>query len=48
MLTIAAEGDYEGVAHSIADPVPEWLPLALAHFGQWIGGDTQMSDFSIS
>jgi hypothetical protein len=40
MLTIAAEGDYERVAHSIADPVPEWLPLALAHFGQWIGGDT--------
>ena len=40
MLSIAAEGDFEGVARSIADPAPEWLPIALAHFGQWIGGDT--------
>jgi hypothetical protein len=39
MLTIAADGDFEGVARSIADPAPEWLPIALAHFGQWIGGD---------
>ncbi len=31
MLTIAAEGDFEGVARSIADPPPEWLPIALAH-----------------
>ena len=40
MLTIAAEGDFDGVARSIADPAPEWLPIALAHFSQWIGGDT--------
>lgn len=39
MLTIAAEGDFDRVARSIADPAPEWLPIALAHFGQWIGGD---------
>ena len=40
MLAIAAEGDFDGVARSIADPAPEWLPIALAHFGQWICGDT--------
>jgi hypothetical protein len=39
MLTIAAEGDFDEVARSIADPATEWLPIALAHFGQWIGGD---------
>ncbi len=40
MLTIAAEGDFDGVARAIADPAPEWLPIALAHFSQWIGGDS--------
>ena len=39
-LNIAVEGDFDGVARSIADPTPEWLPIALAHFSQWIGGDT--------
>jgi hypothetical protein len=40
MLTIAADGDFDGVARCIADPAPEWLPIVLAHFSQWIGGDT--------
>jgi hypothetical protein len=34
------EGKFEDVARSITDPAPEWLPKALAHFGQGIGVDT--------
>jgi len=40
MLTVAADRDFDGVARCIADPAPEWLPIVLAHFSQWIGGDT--------
>jgi hypothetical protein len=30
MLTIAAEGDFDGVARSIADSAPEWIMLGLS------------------
>jgi hypothetical protein len=38
-MRIAAKGDFIGVAHFIANPPPEWLPIALAHFAVWLGPD---------
>jgi hypothetical protein len=37
-----AKGDFIAVARSIALPkaVPQWLPVALAHYASWLGSDT--------
>jgi hypothetical protein len=38
-MKIAAERDFEAVARTICgDPVPQWLPVALAHYAVWIDG----------
>jgi hypothetical protein len=38
MLKIRTKGDFLAVAQIICSPVPEWLPVALAHYALWIDG----------
>jgi hypothetical protein len=40
-MKIAAEGDFVGVAHIICADVPQWLPVALAHYAVWLGVATK-------